>query len=61
MRNLQSPGARCDDFVVLQHSSFFACRYVGQDGILRPIANRPNAANFHLSHAFNAAAATNGI
>jgi hypothetical protein len=44
-----SVSSRRDDLVVLQHSCFFACRddfLVGQDGILRPIANRPNAANF---------------
>jgi hypothetical protein len=41
--------------VVLQHSCFVACRddfwfaVVGQDGILRPIGNRPNAANFQHS------------
>jgi hypothetical protein len=45
-------GARRNDVVVLLHFCFFACRddfVVGQDGILRPIANRPNVANFQHS------------
>jgi hypothetical protein len=38
MRNLQSPGARCDDFVVLQHSCFFACR---DDFVVGQVVNLP--------------------
>jgi hypothetical protein len=31
------------------NSPFAACRYAGQDGILRPIGNRPNATNLQHS------------